>query len=234
MEKTALAIRHLAFEGLGSFGPVLQRRGYRVEYREAGETDFAAIDPAAADLLVVLGGPIAAYDTDKYPLLRDEQALLAERLRRRLPTLGICLGAQIMAQALGARVYPGPEKEIGFGRLRYTPEGRQGVFAPLAEADVPVLHWHGDTFDLPEAASLLASTDVCPNQAFAIENYALALQFHPEATAAGFEHWLIGHCCEIGSAGLDPVQLRADGMRYLSALEEVGPQVLERWLDKVD
>ena len=112
--QTALAIRHVAFEDLGTLGEVLARRGVAVAYAEAPLDDLAALDPLAPDLLVVLGGPIGAYEEEAYPVVRDELRLLDKRLAAGRPTLGICLGSQLMARALGARVHPGARKEIGW------------------------------------------------------------------------------------------------------------------------
>ena len=132
-------------------------------------------------------------------------------MRRR--TLGICLGAQLIAAARGERVYPSPGGvEIGFGPLDLT---AAGAAAPLGEvAGTPVLHWHGDTFDLPGDAELLASTPACANQAFAIDDHVLALQFHVEADPARIEQWLIGHSHELVSGGHDIAKIRDDAARY--------------------
>ena len=228
--KTALAIRHVAFEDLGSFGPALEALGYDIAYREAGRDDLG--DPAllAADLLLVLGGPIGAYEEAAYPFLRQEIATVEKRLAQGRPTIGTCLGAQIMARALGVRVYPGAVKEIGYGHLDYTEEGKR-VLAPVAEADAAVLHWHGDTFDLPEGAVRLASNEHYPNQAFALGDYALATQFHIEATAAGLERWFIGHALEIATTpGIDVPSLRAEAAREGPKLEAAAGETLRRWL----
>jgi GMP synthase (glutamine-hydrolysing) len=104
--KTAIAIRHVHFEDLGSLEPALERAGYRIRYADYGVDDIAALDPVAPDLVVVLGGPIGAYEDDLYPNLKHELNLLEMRLGANRPTIGICLGAQLMARALGARVYP--------------------------------------------------------------------------------------------------------------------------------
>ena len=120
---TALAIRHLAFEDLGSFAPVLRRRGFTVAYRDAGLDDLAARDLLDADLLVVLGGPIGAYESRTYPFLTQEIRLIERRLAARRPVLGICLGAQLVAKALGARVYKGPRKELAWGGVTLTEAG---------------------------------------------------------------------------------------------------------------
>lgn len=231
MARTVVAIRHVAFEDLGSFAPALRRRGYAVSYREAGVDglDTPAVD--AADLLVVLGGPVGAYEEGHYPFLADELRLLERRLRAGRATLGICLGAQLVARALGARVYPGPAKEIGFAPVALTPEGLASPLAPLTEAGAAVLHWHGDTFDLPAGAVRLASTPATANQAFAVGRAVLGLQFHPEATLHGFEHWLVGHAAELAAAGVEPGDLRAQAARHAPALEARAARMLDAWLN---
>lgn len=231
--KTAVAIRHLVFEDLGSFAAVLAGRGIRLDYLDAGVDDLAQIDPLGVDLLVVLGGPIGAYEEAIYPFINDELALLRRRLAEDRPTLGICLGAQLMARALGASVYPGPAKEIGWKPLQLTEAGRQSPLAALAPELTSMLHWHGDTFDLPEGATLLASTDICRHQAFAWGRHALGFQCHPEALGRYLERWLIGHACELGATGMSVPQLRADNAQYAPALEIQGRRCFDDWLAQV-
>jgi GMP synthase (glutamine-hydrolysing) len=151
---TAAVIRHVAFEDLGVLAPVLAARGISARYFEAGVDDLGAIERDAPDLLVVLGGPIGVYDEPLYPFLGGEIALIERRLRASAPTLGICLGAQLIARAAGARVYPGTPKEIGFSPLTLTPDGEASCLGELKPAAYNVLHWHGDTFDLPARVSL--------------------------------------------------------------------------------
>ncbi len=145
--------------------------------------------------------------------------------------LGICLGAQLIARAAGARVYPGKQKEIGFSPLTLTPAGEASCLAALAAAGGNVLHWHGDTFDLPEGAERLASTPITENQAFGLGPNILALQFHMEAEPERLERWLIGHTGEIAQAGLDVRALRADIGRHGAAVTQAGAQAFNRWLD---
>ena len=230
-QRTAHAIRHVGFEDLGSFEAPLRDAGYAVEYIDAAERDLSQLDPLAADLLVVLGGPIGVYEHETYPIVSDELNLLRARLAADRPTLGICLGAQLMAAALGAKVYPGPAKEIGWSVLELPPTPEANPLAALR--DVAVLHWHGDTFDLPEGCTRLASTPICRNQAFSRGVNALGLQFHPEVLGTRFEHWLLGHASELATAGIDPITLRSDAKRYAAPLEAAGARVVRDWLGQL-
>jgi GMP synthase (glutamine-hydrolysing) len=231
MTKSCLAVRHVAFEDLGLLGPLLSARGYDVRYHDAGIERFDATTLLAPDLVIVLGGPIGVYECETYPFITDEIAAVAARLQANKPILGICLGAQMMAAALGARVAPGPVKEIGYAPLTLTAAGRSSVIAPLGAS--PVLHWHGDNCQLPAGCACLASTPHCPVQAFSRTPVQLALQFHLETEPARFEAWLVGHTVELGKAGLDPRRLRDDARKLGPALREIGSRVLSTWLDAV-
>lgn len=227
---TVIAIRHVSFEDLGVFADPLSARGLDIRYLDAGLDDIASVDALSPALLVVLGGPVGAYEEAQYPFLADTLRLTRTRLTAGRPVLGLCLGAQIMARALDARVYPGTAgKEIGWGPVTLSEDGRRGPLAALA--GVPVLHWHGDTFDLPDGAVRLASTPAYENQAFALGAHALGLQFHAEVDSAGFERWLIGHACEIAAAERSPAALRADTRRYAAAAASAGRALLTAWLD---
>ena len=145
--------------------------------------------------------------------------------------LGICLGAQMMAAALGARVAPGPVKEIGWAPLTLTAAGKTSVLAPLGTS--PVLHWHGDNCELPAGCERLAATPHCPVQAFFRTPSQLALQFHLETEPARFEAWLVGHTVELGKAGIDPREIRRQAQTLGPATRELGGKVLAAWLDTV-
>lgn len=228
--REVVAVRHVPFEDLGAFAPVLMQRGFAIRYHDAGD----ALDPEAperADLLVILGGPIGVHDRAMYPFLNDEIGWIAQRLERRAAVMGVCLGAQLMAAAAGARVYRAPVQEIGFAPVMLTPTGARSCLAPFAEEPM-TLHWHGDTFDLPDGAELLASTAQVPHQAFSLGRTAIAFQFHPEASPLGFERWLIGHALELAGAGIDPRALRADMKAHGDRLAAKAAQVMGRWLDQ--
>ena len=225
--KTALAIRHLHFEDLGSLQPLLLERGYTLRYLEAGTDDLR--DAALADLLVVLGGPIGAFDEQLHPFLLDELTLIERQLQQQRPLLGICLGAQLIARALGARVGDMGFKEIGFAPLTLSAQGQASVLAGLQ--GVPVLHWHGDRFELPDGAIPLAGTALCANQAFSVGRHVLALQCHLEAQPQQIERWLIGHACELSQSGIDPRRLRCQAAAVASSLPAAAQAVFAAWLD---
>jgi GMP synthase (glutamine-hydrolysing) len=230
--KKAIALRHVAFEDLGLLGPILAGAGYEISYVEAPVEALDRWHLLAADLLVVLGGPIGVYETQTYPFLADEIGAVAARLEASKPVLGICLGAQIIAAAAGKRVYPSGVKELGWAPLSLTEAGRHSVLAPVK--DHPVLHWHGDTFELPDGATLLASTAAVAHQAFALGDHALGLQFHIEAEARGLEAWFVGHACEISATpGIDVPLLRRQTADCAPALARVVPGIFRTWLAKL-
>jgi len=179
-------IQHVAFEGPGAIREWARERGHLITV-----TDQSRGGPLPAldtfDFLVVMGGPMSANDDSRFAWLASEKQLIAEAVRGPKAVLGICLGAQLLAQVMGARVYRNREKEIGWFPVRLTPEAvGGGLFAGLP-AEMTVLHWHGETFDLPPGAVLLAESDVCRNQAFAIGRRVLGLQFHMEVQPQGLE-----------------------------------------------
>ena len=233
--RNATVIRHLAFEDLGSLAEILEKQDYAVTYKEAGLDNLAQLDPERPDLLIILGGPIGVDDEADYPFLRDELQLIEHRLKAELPTLGICLGAQLMARALGASVYSGEVKEIGWLPLKLTTEGMQSPLKFLSSEQTSMLHWHGDTFDLPTGAILLASTINYQNQAFAWGKNCLALQFHPEVTAGGLERWFIGHTVEISAtSGISIPRLRADTAKNIDRLETQAHYFWQDWLSQLE
>ncbi len=231
--RSAIGLRHVAFEDLGLLAPALAAAGWDCRYRDAPIDDLD--DPAveAAELLIVLGGPIGVYEIDAYPFLVKEIALLERRLSRGLPTLGICLGSQLIAKALGARVFPGHTKEIGWGPLTLTEAGRRSCLQPLAEKHAIVLHWHSDTFDLPAAATRLAADAVYENQAFVHGESTLGLQFHIEADPRRLEAWFVGHAAELSVAKISITDLRAATAAAEAVARSQAERVFGPWLGMV-
>jgi GMP synthase (glutamine-hydrolysing) len=223
----AIAIRHVAFEDAGTLEPVLKERGVGLRYLEAGIDDLTP--GKDTDLLVVLGGPIGIYEVDRYPFLKHELSVIEAAVKKGVPVIGICLGCQALAAVLAARVYPNRAKELGWDRMTLTEEGKA---SPLGVIDgVPVLNWHGDTFDLPAGATRLASTAITPNQAFTYGPKVLALQFHVELPERDLEKWLIGHTLELSTSKIDLGKMRADTARYAPAANEAGTRLFNDWLD---
>ena len=237
--KAVNVIRHLAFEDLASFTSVLQAHDYQINYIEAADfaltpDDLSVLDAFSDDLLIILGGPISVNDKAMFPFIEAEIAFLKKRLATDRPTLGICLGAQLIASALGADIYPGKEKEIGWYPLRLTESGKHSALRYLSAEHCSMLHWHGETFDLPDNAVLLASSEKYPNQAFRYGNNILALQFHPEITQRTMEKWFIGHIGEImQTEGVSVEQLRDETHQFANQLEVQGELFFNSWFNEV-
>lgn len=231
--KSAVALRHIAVEGLGVFEDVLTEHGYDVEYVDVWKDEIAASLATGPDLLIVLGGPMGVYEADQYPFLNAEIRVLQGRLMAGKPLLGICLGSQLIAHAAGARVYPGGQKEIGYAPLTLTPAGQASCLNGLAEAGYYVLHWHGDTFDLPTGAELLCSTPVTVNQGFKLGPNVLALQFHMEALPSDMEAWAAISGDYLASAGVRLDDVRKDAGQYGKLAADAGARVFGQWLQSL-
>ncbi len=184
-------LQHVPFEGLGSIGQWAQTRQHGVSVTRLYDSDvLPGLDKF--DLLIVMGGPMGINDEKVYPWLKTEKEFLTQTIAAGKPVLGVCLGAQLLADVLGAKVSPNAEKEIGWFPVQLTAEGRHVSFFQELPPELEVFHWHGDTFKLPQGASLLASSVACRNQAFVYNERVLALQFHlettPESAASLIEH----------------------------------------------
>ena len=190
-------IQHVAFEGSGAIGEWARERGHAVAITEQW-SGAPLPKPDDFDFLVIMGGPMSANNDAQFPWLAPEKKLIAEALRAQKPILGVCLGAQLLASVLGARVYKNQHKEIGWFPVRLTPEARESILAELPET-LTVLHWHGETFDLPEGAVRLASSEACVNQAFELDGKALGLQFHLEVGPEGLSKLIENSAGDIDS-----------------------------------
>lgn len=183
-------LQHVPFEGLGSIEPWLESAGYEV----TGTRFFESADlpdAKAIDLLVIMGGPMSVADEDKFPWLVSEQQFIRKVIKSGKAVLGICLGAQLIASAMGARVFRNPLKEIGWFPIHAVDSSDgPGFRFPPSET---VFHWHGETFELPPGATRLAKSEGCENQAFQFGKSVIGLQFHLETTPESARR-IISHC----------------------------------------
>ena len=189
-------IRHVEIEDLGYLGEALERTGIRTEYVDAESLPDERLTGGQGGL-IVLGGPMGAYDADRHPFLAAEVELIRAFLGAERPVLGICLGAQLLAAAAGARVYPGDRgKEIGWAPVQLTEAGMKDPLWTGFPETFDTFHWHGDTFDLPAGAELLARTEGYV-QAFRLGPVAYGVQFHPEVVPAQLESWIRAYHLEL-------------------------------------
>jgi len=196
-----------------------------------GPSSFIPADALAGmSGLIVLGGPMGVYESDRHPRLLDEQELIRSALASRVPVLGICLGSQLLASALGARVYPAPAKEIGWYDVTLEREAASDPLLAGAPERFKALHWHGDVFDLPGGAVPLARSAVTRHQAFAYGGVAWGLLFHLEAGVEEVQKMAAGFPDEVATVDGGAERLLADAARYWTGTAEVGRHVLSRWL----
>ncbi|NJD55519.1 MAG: hypothetical protein FIA94_03830 [Nitrospirae bacterium] len=194
---SVLILKNIAAEGPGTIEDFLAKSG--IGYSVVDLTSSVFPSAAPYDTLVMMGGPMSVNESDIYPYIDTEAELARAFMKQGKKVLGVCLGAQIMAKALGARVYPGPEKEIGWYDIGLTPEGSEdplmeklasGPRSGSAGGTCKVFHWHGETFDIPEGAVRLAQSVLYPNQAFRYGKNAYAFQFHIEVRRQMIYDWL--------------------------------------------
>jgi GMP synthase-like glutamine amidotransferase len=221
-----LAFEHTPLEGIGSIAASLER--HHIACQIVDRPSSLATLPGLADAaaLILMGGPMSVNDS--LPWIATEMEAIRQAVARRRPVLGICLGAQLVAKALVARVYPMPAKEIGWEPVYWTrPALADPLFGGLAQPEM-LFHWHGETFDLPEGATHLAHSEACRNQAFRVSDNVYALQFHIEVTSAIIEDW----CRNDESCG-SAHELKAPIDPYANAprLEQIGTTVFDRWCE---
>ena len=227
----ALVIRHVPHEGLGIIKRPLEK-DFTVEYFDMYRG--AALPPTTDgyDALIVMGGPMGVYEDDVYPFIRSELRLIESALKKRVPTLGICLGSQLLAKAAGAEVYKGKAKEIGWYKVELDLEsGEDWLFLGFPD-EFTVFQWHGDTFDLPKGGVRLASSELFPNQVIKVGPCAYGIQFHLEVTEEMIREWLMINSDELaGLKGkIDPEKILKETPANIEGLHSLGRALVARFL----
>jgi GMP synthase (glutamine-hydrolysing) len=226
---SVLVLQHIGCETLGTIADALDTQGVSVQYIRAFDGESVPKELGAAAGLIVMGGPQSVYEQNKFPYLRDELRLIENTLRQEKPILGVCLGSQLLASALGAEVKSGPQKEIGWFNVSLTGDaGRDALFAGVPSSFMG-FHWHGDVFDLPTGAVALASSAPTPHQAYRHGRNAYGLLFHMEVTAAQIEEMVATFGDELHAAGVDAREILAGADKYLPALQQTGRTVYNKW-----
>lgn len=224
--KRVLVVQHEPFEGPGTLADALSGCELRLVRPFAGERVPAQL---AEDGLVVLGGGMGVYQADRYPHLRDEMRLLELSARLQRPTLGICLGSQLLAAALGGSVGKAGRKEIGWFPVELLPGARRDALFGGLPQSFTAFHWHGDAFTLPEKAVSLAATSSTALQAFRSGETAWGVQFHLETDAAVLGAMLQSGADELREIGADAADIRTDADAELPRLRELARTVFGRW-----
>ncbi len=198
-----LFCEHISIEGRGTLGSYLENSGHVMRAVCLHRNDRFPKDLRGLKAVVVLGGPMNVDEEARYPFLKDEITFLKKAISDGVPIFGICLGAQLIAKACGARVRKSPIKEVGWSKVNLTSEGMKDPLFEGMHNSLDVFQWHEDTFDLPEGAILLASSSDCPNQAFRINNNVYGFQFHVEVTKEMVESWIANYLGKDALSGSD-------------------------------
>ncbi len=190
MARAILVIKHTPIEGPGSLGDFFQDTCGNLQIIDLSLGQTLPDDPGSIEAVISLGGPMNVYETEEFPFLKDEDAFLKKALSEGVPILGICLGAQLLAKATGARITKAPQKEIGWRQVSLTKEGKADPLFAGLPSRLSVFQWHEDAFEIPPGGALLAESTPCRNQAFRYGRNAYGLQFHVEVTPEMVESWV--------------------------------------------
>ena len=224
-----LAIQHVSCETLGAIADTLSAQGILVDAIRTFDGQPVPNGMVDADALIILGGPMGVYEQDRRPFLRDEIRLIEEALRDEKPVLGICLGSQLLASALGAKVTKGKRKEIGSHPVRLTEAGKIDRLWTGLDPAFTAYHWHGDVFDVPPGVVALASSDLTECQAFRYGRHAYGVLFHMETTEKIIEDMVKTFSDELREEGIDGREILEQSGAHLPQLQRIGRVVFGRW-----
>lgn len=234
MSKKILVCQHVPYEILGTLNPKFKEHGFRIHYVNFGRFPDLTPDLEGSDGLVILGGPMNVDQTDRHPHLSHEIRMIEEALKRDVPVLGICLGSQLIAKALGAQVGPNPEREVGWYEIERTPAGIEDPLLGHFSDIETVFQWHGDTFEIPRGAVRLAGSERCANQAFRYGDKVYGLQFHLEVDKAMIEHWLevLGNREELAQffPTSRPSEIRRETEKHIQHLHKLSDEAFEKFI----
>jgi len=234
MAKHWLVVRHVEHEHLGSLASALDAQAIEHRYLDIFRDGALPVTAADLDGLIIMGGPMGVYEQDAYAFVRPELHLIRQAIDAGLPVVGICLGAQMIAAALGSRVFASGKKEIGWYPLRSV-AAQDGFAGALPEAFMG-FHWHGDTFDLPPGAVRLFESDLFPQQGFRWRNNVLALQFHFEVNRQMIGEWLADDGCRkeiAGVPGLSAAKILSDTEAHCASLEKLSEKYFTNILQQL-
>lgn len=232
--RKVLVIQHAPSEGPGTISAELKKAGLGADYIRAYAGDKMPPNAKGYLALIVLGGPMGVYEEDIYPFIKDELRLIRSALKNDMPIMGVCLGSQMLARAAGADVYRGKIKEIGWYKVSLTGDGAKDRLFIGMPGEFTVFQWHGDTFDVPEKASLLSSSKLFKNQVIRVGRRAYGLQFHLEVTPEMIRDWTEVNSRELVKASVDPKKIIKETPLHIYELNKMGSAVISRFLRLLD
>lgn len=236
--RNALVFQHVAHEILGTLHPLVKQAGIRIRYANFGREPNLKINSKSYDGLIILGGPMGVYEADKYEHLKVEMECIREFIADDKPILGICLGAQLIAATLGAKVAPAAESEVGWYDVALTDEGQKDPIMGVMQESQKIFQWHFDSFQLPDGAVWLASSNACTYQGFRWGTKVYGFQFHLEVDEKMIHRWLDLPAHQNLFAGDEGVavreMIREQTSQYIAASKEMSNRVFRNYINMVN
>lgn len=228
-----IVLQHAGCEAPGLIAKAIERKGVGINTVRGFAGEAVPAEMGAAAGLVIMGGPMGVYETDRYPFLRRELALIESALHEEKPVLGVCLGSQLLASALGVEVKKGKQKEIGWHAVRLADEADDDALLLDLKKEFTAWHWHGDVYDLPAGCARLAKSGLTPNQAIRYGSKAYGFLFHMEITPEILGGMIQTFADELKEEGIDGGQLARESAPHLPPLAAMGEQVFKRWAELI-